>query len=99
MKDTSSVEAVKSELSRTPTMYIIMFLLLGGQTGDLFSSSSLATEVREMRQEFNNRIAVEESATNQFEDDIEHLEDEIDDLWDEVDGIRHHLEEIKEQLP
>ena len=96
--NTTSVEAVKTEVAKNPALYIVMFLLLGGQTGDLFSSSNLAAEVREMREEFGTRITVEERSTVQFEEDIEYIEDEIDDLWGEVEDIREHINEIKEQL-
>jgi len=97
--NTTSVEAVKTEVAKNPALYIVMFLLLGGQTGDLFSSSNLAAEVREMREEFGTRITVEERSTVEFEEDIEYLEDEIDDLWDEIEQIRFRIEQLKQETP
>ena len=97
--NTASVEAVKTEVAKNPALYVVMFLLLGGQTGDLFSSSSLAAEVREMREEFSTRISSEERYTIEFEDDIEFLEDEVDDLWHEIEQIRFRIEQIKQETP
>jgi len=98
MSNTTSVEAVKSEIARNPMLYVMFFLMMGGQTGDIFTSNNVAMEVRELRQDLERRMLDEEDATVQFEEDIEYLEDEIEDLWDEVEGIREHINEIKEQI-
>ena len=98
MSNTTSVEAVKSEIARNPMLYVMFFLMMGGQTGDIFTSNNVANEVRELRQDMERRMLDEEDATVQFEEDIEYLEDEIDDLWDEIEDIREHIEQIKEQL-
>jgi|VirMetMinimDraft_7_1064189.scaffolds.fasta_scaffold49454_3 chromosome segregation ATPase len=98
MSNTTSVETVKAEISRNPMLYLMFFVMMGGQTGDLFTSNNVAIEIRELRQDMERRMLAEEDATDEFKDDIEYLEDEIDELWDEVDGIREHINEIKEQL-
>ena len=98
MSNTTSVEAVKSEIARNPMLYVMFFLMMGGQTGDIFTSNNVAMEVRELRQDLERRMLDEEDATVQFEEDIEYLQDEIDELWDEIEDIREHIEQIKEQL-
>jgi peptidoglycan hydrolase CwlO-like protein len=98
MSNTTNVEAVKSEIARNPMLYVMFFLMMGGQTGDIFTSNNVANEVRELRQDMERRMLDEEDATVQFEEDIEYLQDEIDDLWDEIEDIREHIEQIKEQL-
>ena len=98
MSNTTSVETVKAEIGRNPMLYLMFFLMMGGQTGDIFTSNNVANEVRELREDMERRMLAEEDATDEFKDDIEYLEDEIDELWDEVDGIREHINEIKEQL-
>ena len=98
MPNTTSVDVVKAEVGRNPMLYLMFFLMMGGQTGDIFTSNNVAMEVRELREDLEHRILAEEDATVQFEDDIEYLEDEIDELWDEIEDIREHIEQIKEQL-
>jgi len=98
MPNTTSVDVVKAEVGRNPMLYLMFFLMMGGQTGDIFTSNNVANEVRELREDMERRMLAEEDATDEFKDDIEYLEEEIDELWDEVDGIREHINEIKEQL-
>jgi len=68
MSNTTSVETVKAEISRNPMLYLMFFVMMGGQTGDLFTSNNVAIEIRELRQDMERRMLAEEDATDQFKE-------------------------------
>ena len=47
MPNTTSVDVVKAEVGRNPMLYLMFFLMMGGQTGDIFTSNNVANEVRD----------------------------------------------------